>query len=60
LAERLRAAKPGLKVIYSSGYSRDTLATEGASPANDFHLPKPYQPAALTQTVRRCLDTANS
>jgi CheY-like chemotaxis protein len=56
LAARLRKAQPGLKVILSSGYSREIAAQTGDFPAW-LCLPKPYDPATLALTVRRCLDT---
>jgi CheY-like chemotaxis protein len=55
LAARLLAEKPGLKVIYTSGYSAEIvgggLLMEGVS-----FLQKPYQPVRLAEVVRRCLD----
>ncbi|MBI5393716.1 MAG: PAS domain S-box protein [Verrucomicrobia bacterium] len=55
LAEKLCATQPGLKVILSSGYSREISAELGDFPAW-ICLPKPYDPVTLAQTVRRCLD----
>ena len=56
LAEKLAAKFPGLKVIYTSGYSpgmagKDTSVLEGRN-----FLPKPYSIGKLTQFVRECLD----
>jgi DNA-binding NtrC family response regulator len=56
LAERLRQDEPGLKVIYTSGYSpgmagKDIAALEGFN-----FLAKPYPPGKLAQMVRECLD----
>jgi PAS domain S-box-containing protein len=58
LAQRLKAAEPGLRVIISSGYSAG-VAQEG-SPAEDgiVYLPKPYDKSVLAKTVRDCLDRA--
>ena len=57
LAERLSNHCPGLKVIYTSGYSplttgQDVLLLEGQN-----FLPKPYSIGKLAQFVRECLDT---
>jgi DNA-binding NtrC family response regulator len=57
LAERLLSQCPGLKVIYTSGYSpgmagRDASLLEGRN-----FLPKPYSIGKLAQFVRECLDT---
>jgi nitrogen-specific signal transduction histidine kinase/ActR/RegA family two-component response regulator len=56
LAERLKAQSPGLKVIYTSGYSpgmagKDISLLEGRN-----FLPKPYTIGKLAQFVRECLD----
>ena len=57
LAAQLREAKPGLKVIYMSGYPGDVAGRGGL----DLHegvnfLQKPFTVAKLTQTMRACLD----
>jgi DNA-binding NtrC family response regulator len=55
LAEKLRSRKPGLKVIYTSGYSADVMGSEiGLRDA--MFLQKPYPPPLLAKTVRECLD----
>ena len=59
LARRLTAEKPGLKVIYCSGYvanhtGQDLSLTEGVN-----FLQKPFNLQALTQTVRENLDRAS-
>jgi CheY-like chemotaxis protein len=56
LALRLSALRPGLPVVFTSGYSEDTLDSQGLSEKNTFLLPKPYTQAALLQKVRAVLD----
>jgi signal transduction histidine kinase/CheY-like chemotaxis protein len=58
LAEQLRAAKPGLKVIFMSGYSADVVGedTKFFRKTGSYFLHKPCATAALIQTVRKCLD----
>jgi two-component system cell cycle sensor histidine kinase/response regulator CckA len=56
LAEKLQAERPGLKVIYTSGYSVDLLGRNGEFGQGIHFLPKPYQPHVLAKTVRDCLD----
>jgi two-component system, cell cycle sensor histidine kinase and response regulator CckA len=51
LATRLVAARPGLKVLYMSGYSGETLLRDSGTPL----LPKPVIPAALIAKVREVL-----
>jgi PAS domain S-box-containing protein len=58
LAERLQAEKPGIKVLYSSGYSPDVIGGCFKLPENSCFLAKPYHPPKLAQAVRECLDNA--
>ncbi|MBI3414445.1 MAG: PAS domain S-box protein [Verrucomicrobia bacterium] len=56
LAEHLTAKKPGLKIIYSSGYSAE-MAGQDLTLREGFNfLQKPYDPMKLAQTVRESLD----
>ena len=56
LAARMRADRPDLPIIYSSGYS-DDLADEGEPLVEGVNfLSKPYSPAKLAQLVRERLD----
>jgi two-component system cell cycle sensor histidine kinase/response regulator CckA len=59
LAEKLQAEKPGIKVLYSSGYSPDVVGGYFKLPENSFFLAKPYHPPKLAQAVRDCLDNAS-
>jgi len=58
LAERLSAKRPGLKLIYMSGYSPEALGkdTDFIQRIRSCFLHKPCSPRTLLQTVRRCLD----
>jgi len=57
LAEILKGRKPELKVVYTSGYSVEMIDNKGEifQRGKNF-LQKPYQPLALVQVVRDCLD----
>jgi PAS domain S-box-containing protein len=55
LAGLLRKRKPGLKVIFSSGYSSALLPGE-SDKLEGWFLPKPYRPQELAALVRSCLD----
>ncbi|HTI72202.1 MAG TPA: ATP-binding protein [Candidatus Limnocylindria bacterium] len=58
LAERLRRDRPGLRVIYTSGYS-DDLVNRGATLIEGLNfLHKPYPLTKLSSTVRKCLDSS--
>jgi len=56
LAERLVAEKPGLKVLYTSGYSPGMSGNDAALFEADNFLPKPYGPGKLLQALRRAFD----
>lgn len=57
LGKRLKEKKPGLKIIYSSGYSQE-IADKDLTLEDGFNfLQKPYHPLKLAQTVRECLDS---
>jgi two-component system, cell cycle sensor histidine kinase and response regulator CckA len=58
LAEQLRIEKPGLKVVFMSGYP-GAVASRGVTFTQDVSfLQKPFPSAKLIQTVRDCLDQA--
>jgi len=56
LAEKLRAGRPSLKVLFTSGYSADIVSKNFKLEPDLNFLQKPYQPQTLALTVRRCLD----
>ena len=56
LAEKLRADKPNLKVIYTSGYSMELAKTNFDAPDGMNFLQKPFRPRMLALAVRECLD----
>ncbi len=58
LAERLRAQKPGLKVVISSGYNAELVGLGSPRAKGIRYLPKPYPVSALWRAVRECLDQA--
>ena len=56
LSFRLLAENPDLKVIYTSGYSADTVGKDFVLRDGLNFLQKPYHPDKLARTVRDCLD----
>jgi PAS domain S-box-containing protein len=56
LAEKIWIEMPGLKVIFTSGYSADIVGKDFKLEPEVNFLQKPYQPQTLALTVRRCLD----
>lgn len=56
LVKKLRAERPDLKVIISSGYSTEFTGPARLSVEEVVYLPKPYEIGILGKTVRECLD----
>ena len=56
LARKLQAERPGLKVIYMSGYSVEILQKDLSGQKNFRFLEKPYKPQDLGKIVRETLD----
>ena len=54
LAARLRALRPGLRVLLMSGYAADVVTAGDLKDAT--LLSKPFSPAALARAVRDALD----
>jgi two-component system cell cycle sensor histidine kinase/response regulator CckA len=57
LAQELCAERPGLKVVYTSGFVGAAAQQGPALQSGVNFLPKPYLPNALAHIVRRCLDS---
>jgi len=57
LAERLRAVRPEMKVLYTSGYADDEVAQHGLIGADRAFLEKPFGRDALIRKVREVLDS---
>lgn len=58
LAERLVESRPGLKVLYMSGYAEDAVLRHGVSAQHGRVLQKPFTPALLARRVRDALGPA--
>ncbi len=57
LARQLVSAKPGLKVIYTSGYSPELAGRELDLCPDENFIAKPCTPDQLLSLVRKCLDS---
>jgi DNA-binding NtrC family response regulator len=55
LVQHLRSQRPGLKVMYISGYSEDMLAHYGIAHTAPNFLQKPFTPEKLARKVREVL-----
>ena len=60
LASRLRVHQPGLRVLYCSGYSEELAGLTLELHPRECFLQKPFTLEQLLETVRRCLDEADS
>ena len=56
LAERLLSQRPGIRVLYMSGYPGDAAVQHGALPSGSAFLQKPFSPDGLARKVRDVLD----
>ena len=56
MAEWLKTTYPGIKVIFTSGYTDATIAHHGMLEAGAEFLSKPYTPTTLARKVREVLD----
>lgn len=60
MARRLRAAHPALRMLFTSGYTEETIAPEGIVPGAVDFLPKPYGLEDLAGKVRETIDDSRA
>jgi PAS domain S-box-containing protein len=58
LAERLQESRPGLKVVFTSGFTDDSELLRGIRSGGTPFVQKPYTMDSLARTIRRELDRA--
>ncbi len=58
LAARLRVDDPKLKIVMTSGYSRDVVNRDLFDAQGIHYVSKPYRAHEIVRAVRQCLDTA--
>jgi two-component system cell cycle sensor histidine kinase/response regulator CckA len=58
LATRVSKERPGIKVIYMSGYTGDSLRAQGVGATPAAFLQKPFSPIGLLSKVRETLGAA--
>lgn len=56
LAQVLEEVRPGIKVLYMSGYTDDAMVHRGVFTKQLAFLQKPFSPAKLERKVREVLD----
>jgi CheY-like chemotaxis protein len=60
LHERLEAVRPGVPVLYMSGYAGDVVTHHGVLEGGGGFIQKPFTPEGLTEAVRRALARAGA
>ena len=54
LANRLASLRPGMKIIFTSGYTDDAIARQRILDPNVAFIQKPYRPKALAKKIDKC------
>ncbi|MGA7105353.1 MAG: ATP-binding protein [Candidatus Deferrimicrobiaceae bacterium] len=60
LAKQIGSMKPGMKVLYISGYSSNAITLHGVLKEGTFFLSKPFTREAFLRKVRTVLDPDNT
>jgi two-component system, cell cycle sensor histidine kinase and response regulator CckA len=55
VAEKVAAARPGVKVLFMSGYTDDAIVHHGVLSAGTPFIQKPFSPVTLRQKIREVL-----
>ncbi|HEX6090440.1 MAG TPA: ATP-binding protein [Gemmatimonadales bacterium] len=58
VAEAVAAARPGVRIVFMSGYTDEAIEAENLGMEGAVLLPKPFDPDVLGRTVRSVLDGA--
>jgi FixJ family two-component response regulator len=58
LSERLAAQRPGMRILYMSGYTDEAIVHHGVREGEAEFIAKPFTPDALARKVRGVLDAA--
>ena len=60
LADRLAESRPGIRVLFLSGYADDALLHRGVTAPQVWLLQKPFDTASLLRTMREALGSLSS
>jgi CheY-like chemotaxis protein len=55
LADQARQIRPGLPIVFSSGYALETLVEQGRAHTQSIILTKPYRKTELAHRLREAL-----
>jgi CheY-like chemotaxis protein len=56
LADRFKALRPGIKLIYTSGYAQDIIANRGVLHNGVAYVSKPYTADEIAHKVREAIE----
>jgi signal transduction histidine kinase/ActR/RegA family two-component response regulator len=56
VASRLSRSRPGIRILYMSGFTEDAVIRNGSLCDSAAFLPKPFSPSQLLSLVRKLLD----
>ena len=56
IADRITEIRPGIRVLWMSGYTDETIAHHGILDPGVHFLQKPFTPASLGEKIREVLD----
>ena len=56
LADRVRALSPHTRILFTSGYTENTIVQQGGLNQGVAFLQKPFTPSVLARKVREVLD----
>ena len=57
LAERIKQARPRIKMIFMSGYTEHAIETSGVLEQNMHFIQKPFTPGAVARKIREVLES---
>jgi CheY-like chemotaxis protein len=60
LAQVIGRRRPGIRVLYMSGYTDDAVLRSGVEAARDSFIQKPFTPLSLARRVREVLDATRN
>jgi PAS domain S-box-containing protein len=60
LADQIQRLRPGIAVLFTTGYTRNAIIHHGRLDEGIDFIGKPFTATALTQTVRKILDRAGT
>ena len=57
LSDRLQPVRPGMKVLYMSGYAENAIVEHGILDDSIHFIPKPFSPASMAQKIFAVLNS---